>query len=447
MEWHERSYDDIDQRVFISQVTPLGPEIIVVPKPGFQRKYMTFSTRYGSNDRCFVPRGGTEAVSVPAGIAHFLEHQLFDQPDRNVLEELSALGVDPNAYTGHFYTVYLVSAVENWLEAFDRLLDFVQSPAFTDAGVKKEQGVIRQEIHMYKDHPTVRLREDLLRNLYHHHPVRDTILGEVADIMTIDTDKLFLCHRTFYHPSNMTVMVTGDVDPDQVWERVVKAIRLAPEDPAGQEAIRRLYPDEPLEVVRARSRITMSVSSSYAGIGLKLPPLVGYDARLDLTAQKRALEGEIALDALIGSATPLYQKLYADGIITQSFWYRLDVQPGVTYIEIGGQSDHPEQFITSLQAALREAARNGIDPEDVERSRRAAIGSILTALDSPETINAAVLRDRYLGFDFFEHVRLLREMDVSAAAGFFADAYREERLTVVTVQPAQEGAHAGSHGI
>ena len=447
MAWQRQVYPQVGEEIWRA-APPGGPEVLVVPKPGFARRYATFSTRYGSNDRRFIARGGQDWLTVPAGIAHFLEHQLFDHPERNILEELTALGASPNAYTGHYYTVYLISAVDRWVEAFDRLLEFVQRPAFRPESVRKEQGIIEQEIRMYQDNPFAQLREALLEALYHRHPVRDPILGTVDDIRRIDPELLFACHRTFYHPANMTVMVTGDVDREAILAHVERRVADGSTPPGG---IRRELPDEPESVARHEVVRRLNVSRPYAALGVKLPPLVGADpvdgemAAGGRAALERIVAGEVALEALCGRATPLYQRLYEAGVITDTFWYRLEVQPAATFIEIGGQSDEPERLLNELKAALRQVARQGPTADDFERARRAAIGSLLAVCDHLPAINGAVLRDRYLGLDFFARADVLQRLKVDDGAAFWAEAIRDDRLAFARVErkAGAGGAAAG----
>ena len=211
-----KSYPSLGQEVEEATLDN-GLKVVLLKKPGFQKKYITFSTHYGGMDSVFIKPGETEPTTVPDGIAHFLEHKLFEEPDGvNVLDRYSKMGASPNAYTGQFYTVYLCSLVDEFRAAMDLLLDYVQRPYFTDENVEKEQGIIEQEIQMGLDNPQRAAYYNLIEGLFHRHPARIRVIGSVESIRQITKELLYMCHDTFYHPSNMVVTVAGDVSFDEV---------------------------------------------------------------------------------------------------------------------------------------------------------------------------------------------------------------------------------------
>ncbi|REJ35891.1 MAG: hypothetical protein DIU84_06675 [Bacillota bacterium] len=431
-----RQYPEIDIDVFRAQVH--GLTVLVVPRPGFQRRYAAFSTRYGGNDLEFVPRGGTEPVRTPSGIAHFLEHQLFDRPEGSVLQRLSALGASPNAYTSSTSTVYYVSAVDGFEQALDILLDFVQEPAFTEAGVAKEQGIIEQEIRIYQDYPHVQVYEDLMQALYQAHPARVPVIGTVEDIRRITVDLLNTCHRTFYHPHNMLLAVIGDVDPAAVVEQVERD--LAGRSYGPPEPVRRVYPDEPEPVARPESRRAMATAEAYAAVGFKLAPPVPVDGSAPAPeAQRRVLLLQLALDALIGPASAFYQRLYDEGVFTDAFGYNVEVQPGAAHVLVSGRTNQPGRFCEEVLERLRSAAGQGVDPADFERVRRARLGSFLSVLDDADALNGLLVRDRLLGFDFLRTAQLLRDLDAGGAGAVLAELGRDGRAAVAVVEPKEDG--------
>src|SRR5690606_2982267 len=219
MAWQTMYSQLLEERVVFTRL-PSGLEVFVMPRPGFQKRYAVFSARYGSIDNRFRRPGTGQELEVPDGIAHFLEHQLFEDEEGHVFNSFAALGASVNAYTSHTMTRYPFSTTDNFEAALDRLLDFVQAPHFTPEGVQKEIGIIEQEIRMYQDQPRHRLGMNLLEALYHAHPVRIDIAGTVESIRRIDPETLYACYDTFYHPSNMAVFVVGDVDPEVVLAQV-----------------------------------------------------------------------------------------------------------------------------------------------------------------------------------------------------------------------------------
>src|SRR5690606_17846313 len=242
MAWTVLRDERLQEQVYQARLDN-GLGVFVMPKPGFHKKYAVFSTRYGSVDNRFRRPDRDEVIQVPDGIAHFLEHQLFQDASGHVFNAFADLGASVNAYTSYTMTSYLFSTTDNFPQAFDKLLDFVQAPHFTEAGVRKEIGIIEQEIRMYQDFPRHRLSQNLLQALYHVHPVRIDIAGTVESIREITADTLQLCYDTFYHPSNMAVLVVGDVEPDAVLQQVL-------DDMAGRRysfrpPVQRLFDPEP----------------------------------------------------------------------------------------------------------------------------------------------------------------------------------------------------------
>ncbi|WP_145614081.1 EF-P 5-aminopentanol modification-associated protein YfmH, partial [Bacillus licheniformis] len=216
---------------------PGGLDVYVLPKEGFNKTYAVFTTKYGSIDNQFVPLGKDEMVRVPDGIAHFLEHKLFEKEDGDVFQQFSRQGASANAFTSFTRTAYLFSSTSNVEENLETLVDFVQDPYFTEKTVEKEKGIIGQEINMYDDNPDWRLFFGLIENMYQEHPVRIDIAGTIESISHITKDLLYECYETFYHPSNMLLFVVGPVDP----EAIIRQVR--------ENQQKKPYTDQP-EIVR-----------------------------------------------------------------------------------------------------------------------------------------------------------------------------------------------------
>ncbi|MCL5676748.1 MAG: insulinase family protein, partial [Firmicutes bacterium] len=290
-----------------------GLPVYVLPRGGVVRKFATFAVHYGSVDNQFVVPGEGQATSVPDGIAHFLEHKLFEEKEGNVFDRFAALGADCNAYTYYTTTTYLFDCTDNFEPALDILVDFVQDPYFTEENVAKEKGIIQQELRMYNDSPGWRVRANLMKGLYHVHPVRIDIGGTVESIQRIDRETLYRCYRTFYHPSNMALFVVGDVDPDRVIERV--AGRMAKRKLAPQPPIERIFSPEPTGVRQQRTEEKMVVAQPILRIGFK-------DSDLGLTGPdqlRKELISELVLDVFLGRGSSLYQELYEDGLVSDRF--------------------------------------------------------------------------------------------------------------------------------
>ena len=197
-----------------------GLEVYILPKKGFNKTFATFTTKYGSIDNHFVPLGSEEYIKVPDGIAHFLEHKLFEKEDGDVFQQFSKQGASANAFTSFTRTAYLFSSTSNVELNLDTLMDFVQEPYFSEKTVEKEKGIIGQEITMYDDNPDWRLYYGVIQNLYENHPVRIDIAGTVESISHINKDLLYECYGTFYHPSNMLLFVVGPVNVEQTMKQI-----------------------------------------------------------------------------------------------------------------------------------------------------------------------------------------------------------------------------------
>ncbi len=376
------------------EVLPSGLRAFVLPKPGFQTRYATFATRYGSNDQNFVDADGRRH-DTPAGIAHFLEHKLFEEEGGNVSERFSALGAMANAYTNYTATTYLFSTATEFPQALELLLRFVQHPYFTPESVAKEQGIIGQELRMYLDDPRVAVFQNLMEALYHEHPVRVEIGGTVESIERITVDDLYLCHRTFYSPSNMVFFATGDVDPAGVFDavhRLVPSERSAP--------VERLRPKEPEAVRSELVRRAMPVGVPLIDIGFKDDP-----AREN--PLEREIEMEILLDCLFGTSSDIYQTLYEEGLVSEHFAASYFAGDDFAASVLGGPTPDPDRLLARLLALLGERCRAGLAREAVERSRRKSVGEFVALFNSPEAVAHSFTEYALRGLDLFDALDVL----------------------------------------
>ena len=246
-----------------------GMTVMIIPKKETQKKYVIWGTHYGSNDSKFVIPGHKENIEVPTGVAHFLEHKMFEQENgKNSLDVLTALGVEANAYTTNDHTAYLFECTDKFYEALDELMDYVQHPYFTDENVEKEKGIIGQEIMMYDDYPEWKVYLNTLEAMYHEHPVKLDITGTIETISHIDKEVLYNCYNTFYNPSNMVLVVCGDFEPDEI----LKEIKNRLINKNGEGEIKRIYPTESDEIVQPTINQNMEVSMPLFTIGIKDKP-------------------------------------------------------------------------------------------------------------------------------------------------------------------------------
>ncbi|MCL6443438.1 MAG: insulinase family protein [Alicyclobacillus sp.] len=406
-----------------------GMEIVLLPKPGFQQVYAMFTTRYGSVDTTFRVGREEPFTTVPEGIAHFLEHKMFESESGDVFSAFAAHGASANAFTTFEQTSYLFSCTNDAEENLKILLDFVQDPYFTDENVEKEKGIIGQEIRMYDDNPDWRCFFNLLKAMYHQHPVRIDIAGTVESIAQIDKDMLYRCYRTFYHPSNMLLVVAGGFDADRMLE-VIRANQ-ANKSFGPPPQIERQTPVEPPAVNLEKTVAQLSASQPRCLIGWK-------DANVGLTG-RALLEQElltgVVLDALFGRSSGLYHELIDDQLIDQQFTWEYDVTPSYGYALVGGNTVDPDALLARVDAALQTTLQTGLTDTSFERSRRKAVGRFVTSLDSPtyvaRTYTSYALKDA----NFFDTITILESLTLDAANDRCRDMFVPAQRSVSIVQP------------
>lgn len=415
-----------------AETLPNGLKVFILSKPGFQKTYATFSTRYGSIDNHFqVP--GKEAVKVPDGIAHFLEHKMFEEPEGDVFTKFASKGASANAFTSFDRTVYLFSATEHLMENLTTLIDFVQNPYFTDANVEKEKGIIGQEIQMYRDNPDWRAYFGLIEALYRVHPVHIDIAGTVDSIARITKETLYECYNTFYHPENMMLFVVGGVDPEQVMELVRTNQAAKTFRPQGE--IKRYFDEEPAEVRQQHRVANLAVSLPKCMIGIKEAP-GGLSGREQL---KRELSTKVMLDCLFSPSSDLYQALYDDNLISDSFGSEYNLAKDYAFSVFGGETRDPEELLSRIRSAVDDCKRNGIAAEVFERSRRKKLGGFLRLMNSPESLANEFTKYAFRDIDLFEISPVYEELTLEDINRRIRDHFDWERMSVSIVKSGGAG--------
>ena len=405
---------------------PNGLRISVITKPGYTRCFAFFATNYGGADRRF--RLGGEYIDTPSGVAHFLEHKMFDMPEGdNALAVLAANGAQPNAYTSSGITAYHFDSTENFDENLRTLLHFVSTPYFTEESVAKEQGIIGQEIRMCEDNPDHVIYEELIKCLYERHPLRESVVGTVESIAQITPETLYNCHRIFYNPGNMALAVVGDVDPEAVRRAAMEVL-----PPEAGEVPGRDYgaPEGPLPA-KPRFQRAMEVSAPQFIIGAKLDTCPGGTELL----RQKILAG-IALNYLYGQSSPFYSRLYADGLLNTDFFVDMDDAANTMTLLAGGESRDPESVFEQFCAEAEAAAKNGLDPAYFERTKRSGYGSRIRALSSFSGLCASMASADFGGYnclDAFAVTEAITEQDVRE---FIKTNLCRERLAMSVIVPA-----------
>jgi len=410
------------------EVLPNGLEVYILPKPGFQKTYATFSTRYGSVDNEFAVGGG-EFLRVPDGIAHFLEHKMFEEPEGDVFAKFASHGASANAFTSFDRTAYLFSATEHIPENLETLLDFVQHPYFTDENVDKEKGIIEQEINMYRDNADWRVYFGLIEAMYHKHPVHIDIAGTAESIRRIDKEALYRCYETFYHPSNMLLFVVGGIDAEETMALVRR--NQAGKTFREQGEIKRRFAEEPASVKEPRKLVSLPVSLPKCLFGFKESPAAGEGAESML---RREAVTKLMLDILFGPSSKLYQSLYDDNLISDSFGSEYNSSPEYAFSMIGGETRDPDELLRRIRASVDETLASGIAEEAFERTRRKRIGSYLRMLNSPESIANEFTRYRFRGGDLFKLLELYESVALGEVEARAKEHFDWERMAVCVVR-------------
>ncbi|MCF6095902.1 insulinase family protein [Thermovorax subterraneus] len=406
-----------------------GLKAYVIPKKNFNKVYAVYSTKYGSIDNEFVVPTTGERLKVPEGIAHFLEHKMFEMPYGNVFDKYAELGASSNAYTNYTNTTYLFSTTSSFEECMRLLLEFVETPYFTEESVEKEKGIITQELRMYEDDPEWQVMLNLLRAMYHRHPVRDDIGGTVESIQNIDVDALYKCYDTFYHPSNMVIFVAGAVDADRVFEIIGEWENKRGKLPQGE--IIRTYPEEPDTVNKPRIDVKMSVSRPLFLMGFKDND-VGYDG---IELLQKEIITNILLEIIFGKSSLTYEKLYEEGLIDDRFSFGYEGQKGYGFCTIGGETKDPEKLKDMLVTSIDEAKEGGLKEEDFERVRKKYLGDYIQGFNSLEFIANSFVSYYHRNVNIFDYPKVLKRITFEEAERRLREFFDFDRMAVSTVYP------------
>ncbi|MGG2085047.1 EF-P 5-aminopentanol modification-associated protein YfmH [Lysinibacillus pakistanensis] len=426
-------FKQLDETLYYEKLEN-GLDVYILPKKGFSKTFVTFTTKYGSVDRTFVPIGETKSITVPDGIAHFLEHKMFEKEDGDVFQKFSEFGASANAFTSFTRTAYLFSSTDNIYKSTETLLNFVQEPYFTEATVNKEKGIIGQEITMYDDQPDWRLYFGTIENMYHTHPVKIDIAGTIESIDGITADHLYTCYNTFYHPANMLLFVIGAVDPNEM-------IAFIRENQTNKEfpeptPIQRFFDQEPVEVAIKERTLNMDVQKPKMYIGLKAKDtnLSGRDML------KHELSVQIALELIFGRTSSFYERVYDEGLIDETYAFDFTLEKGFGFAMIGSDTTEPATLEKAIKEELAKYDGKGqFEPTDLERVKRKKIGFFLRALNSIEFIANQFTRYSFNDMNLFDVVPVLEELTIEDLKKAFTSIQGESQQTVFKILPTEKG--------
>ncbi|MDO5560826.1 MAG: pitrilysin family protein [Oscillospiraceae bacterium] len=410
-----------DEYVYIKH--PSGLDILVWEMDGFSTTEALFGTKYGSINTRFRQKGEKEFTVVPEGIAHFLEHKLFENEDCDVFDLYAKTGASANAYTSFDKTCYLFSCSENYKESLKILLSFVQSPYFTQETVLKEQGIIGQEIKMCNDNPNWRVFYDLLKCLYHNHPVKIDIAGTVESIAQIDADLLYKCYNTFYNLNNMVLVVAGNVKADEVIQIADRRLKKAQD-----VQLEVTFPDEPDTVVKKESVTKMTVGLPIFNIGYKSTPLSGYEGL------KAEMESCIAVSVIADPSSVLYKSLMEDGLINTSFSTEVFTGPGYFTIIFGGESRNPREVLRRINEEIDRLRIEGISSELFENIRRSTYGAAIRELNNTEAVANLMINSYFDSVSPFDSIQVLKQMTFEDVQKCLMDRFDPDKAAVSIIE-------------
>ena len=401
-----------------------GLTIMIIPKKGIRKKYVMWATHYGSIDNHFVNPKTGEEVEVPDGVAHYLEHKMFEQENGvNSLDKLTTLGVNANAYTTNNYTTYLFEATDNFYEALDELMDYVQNPYFTDENVEKEKGIISQEIKMYDDYPDWAVYMNAIKSMYKTNPIRIDIAGTVESISKIDKEVLYKCYNTFYNPSNMVMCFCGDFEPEKL---ITEVKRRLIEKPI-QGEIKRIYPKEQEEIVEKKIVKNMEVSMPLFVIGIKDKVL---EKKQD--AVKKHIAIEILLNIIIGKSSKLYKELYEKELLVAEPFLEYEFTDQYAHIAITGSSKDPDKVLEMINKEVQELKQNGINESDFERIKNMLYGNLVKEFNNVSDIAKMFVSDYFKEVNSFEYLEEYKKISKEYVKQILNEVFNENK-TVLSI--------------
>lgn len=415
----------IKEKAYIEKLEN-GMTLIIIPRKNTKKKYIIWGTHFGSIDNHFIMPQTGEEVFIPDGVAHFLEHKMFEQPNgTNSLDTLMALGIDANAYTTNDHTAYLLECTEHFYEGLDELMDYVQNPYFTDENVEKEKGIIGQEINMYDDDPGWQLYMNALDCMYKENPIKIDIAGTVESISQITPDVLYKCYNTFYHPSNMTMAICGDFEPEKIAQEVKK--RLVPKENQGE--IKRIYPEKEDKINKKEKTVQMEVSIPMFMIGYK-----DTENSKENRIQKH-IAIEILLNMIIGKSSNLYQELYEKGILLAQPDLDYEFTDQYAHILVSGFTKEPQLVKQKLDETVRKMQKEGLEEEHFNRIKKKIYGDYVVEYNSVAETARMFLADNMKQINSFDYIEDFESVTKQYAEEVLRNIFKEENEVLSVIEP------------
>ena len=418
-------FEGFGEESYVKAVLDNGLEIYIMEKPQYSSSYAIYGTHYGSIDTKFS-KNGSEMITVPEGIAHYLEHKLFEGEDGDAFSKYAKTGASANAFTSFDRTCYLFSCSDNFYENLDILLSFVQSPYFTKENVEKEQGIIGQEIRMYDDNPGWRVMFNLLKGMYHNHPVRIDIAGTVESIAQIDADLLYKCYETFYNPANMFVCLVGNIDTDKTLKQIESSII----DREPVEITRGEF-DEPQTIVKPYVEQRLAVNTPMFCLGFKQK----------INSPYRRLKSKVCVDLLLqlicGDASPLYARLMNEGLINDDFDSEYFNGNGYAAVIFEGESCDPERVANEIKAEINRLREEGVSKKLFSAVKCAMYGDMVRRFNSVENLTMSLTECAINDYSLFDEIKMVKSVSYDDVMKRF-DIFDDENAVLSVIKPLED---------
>ena len=418
-------FEGFGEESYVKAVLDNGLEIYIMEKPQYSSSYAIYGTHYGSIDTKFS-KNGSEMITVPEGIAHYLEHKLFEGEDGDAFSKYAKTGASANAFTSFDRTCYLFSCSDNFYENLDILLSFVQSPYFTKENVEKEQGIIGQEIRMYDDNPGWRVMFNLLKGMYHNHPVRIDIAGTVESIAQIDADLLYKCYETFYNPANMFICLVGNIDTDKTLKQIESSIT----DREPVEITRGEF-DEPQTIVKPYVEQRLAVNTPMFCLGFKQK----------INSPYRRLKSKVCVDLLLqlicGDASPLYARLMNEGLINDDFDSEYFNGNGYAAVIFEGESCDPERVANEIKAEINRLREEGVSKKLFSAVKCAMYGDMVRRFNSVENLTMSLTECAINDYSLFDEIKMVKSVSYDDVMKRF-DIFDDENAVLSVIKPLED---------
>ena len=418
--------DVVKEKVYIEKLEN-KLTVMIVPKKT-RKKYIVWSAKYGSIDKKFKNTDNNEIIEVPDGIAHYLEHKLFEQENgKNSLDVLTSLGVDANAYTTNDHTAYLFECTDNFDEALDEFMNYVQNPYFTEENVEKERGIIEQEIMMYKDYPEWELYMNALKCMYQKNEISIDVAGTKETIAKITPELLYKIYNTFYRPENMVIVISGDFVPEEIIRKIEDRITIK----SREQRIERIYEDEPEEIAKKREEEFMDISIPSVMIGYK-------DNNIKTNSPKKDIAFQILGNILFGKSSEFYKTLYEEGKILSEPAYNYEFSKTYSHFLIQMQTDYIEDVIKMFDKQIEYMKTNGIDNEKFEISKRKVYGEFVKEFNDVSEISTILVSDFFKEISVFEYLQEFSSITKEFVEEVLKKSFIEEMKVISIIKPFEE---------